>query len=84
MTKISRENRKLCNSRISRPRKRPNPSKNVEKSVSTKSASAKKLKMSTEINVPEDVEKHYRIVDFVLVFSTISTLVKCTKCDGKI
>ncbi|KYQ46507.1 hypothetical protein ALC60_14492, partial [Trachymyrmex zeteki] len=28
--------------------------------------------------------KHYRIIDFLLVFSVISTFVKCSKCDGKI
>ncbi|KYM99964.1 hypothetical protein ALC62_09280 [Cyphomyrmex costatus] len=40
--------------------------------------------MTTEINVPEDGEKHYRIIDFLLIFTTLSTLVKCSKCDGKI
>ena len=34
--------------------------------------------------MPEDVEKHYRVIDFLLVFSTISSLVKCNQCDGSI
>jgi len=37
-----------------------------------------------EDQVTEDLEKYYRIIDFLLVFSTIATLVKCVKCDGKI
>lgn len=81
--KVSREDRQANKARLCRPRKRPNPMKN-KSDVTTVSASAKKLKTWNEINVPENVEKHYRIIDFVLVFSVISTLVKCTKCDGKI
>ena len=34
--------------------------------------------------MPEDVEKHYRVIDFFLVFSTISSLVKCNQCDGSV
>lgn len=41
--------------------------------------------MNTSRNVSEDFVKHYRIVDFLLVFIfTTSTLVKCVKYDGKI
>lgn len=85
--KISREDRKLSKVRKCRPRKRPNPKKNVAattENLTTASASAKKIKMTSEINVPEDGDKHYRIIDFLLVFTTISTLVKCSKCDGNI
>ena len=35
-------------------------------------------------HVPEDTEKHYRIVDFLLVLNTISSLVKCAQCDEKL
>ena len=34
--------------------------------------------------MPEDVEKHYRVIDFLLVFSTISSLVKCNQYDGSV
>jgi len=34
--------------------------------------------------VVEDIQKHYRMIDFVLVFSSIATVVKCVKCDGKV
>ncbi|XP_044584008.1 uncharacterized protein LOC123264657 [Cotesia glomerata] len=43
----------------------------------------KELEMGSA-SVPEDVEKHFRIIDFLLVFSTIASLVKCAQCDGSI
>lgn len=44
----------------------------------------KKIKVTVEDQVTEDLEKYYSIIDFLLVFSTIATLVKCVKCDGKV
>ena len=52
--------------------------------VTTKSASSKKINLNTSGSVPEDTEKHYRIVDFVQVFSSVSSVVKCAECDGKV
>lgn len=52
--------------------------------VKASSASAKKLKANIATSVQEDLTKHYRVIDFLLVFSTISTLVKCQICDGQI
>ena len=40
--------------------------------------------MNTVNSVPEDTGKHYRVIDFLLVFNTISTLVKCAQCDEKL
>lgn len=40
--------------------------------------------MTIEDQVTEDLEKHYRINDFLLVFSAIATLVKCVKCAEKV
>jgi len=47
-----------------------------------------------EIHVPEDVTLQYAIIDFFLVFSTLSSFVKCSNvrnengedkvCDGKV
>ncbi|KYN27481.1 hypothetical protein ALC57_03136, partial [Trachymyrmex cornetzi] len=52
--------------------------------TSTKSASAKKIRFLTNAKVPEDMEKYYRIIDFLLVFKTISTLVKCATCGENV
>ena len=82
--KISREDRKITGSRLNKPRSIIPPHKRRKDDVQGSSASAKKIKMSTARDIVEDLEKHYRIVDFLLVFSTISTLVKCAVCDGKI
>lgn len=61
------------------PHKRKN-----DDDVQAASTSTKKIKLSTSREVAEDSHKHYRIVDFIMVFSTIVTLVKCVKCDGNI
>lgn len=82
--KICREDREKTQSKLCRPRKRVLPHKRKNDNITANSASAKKIKMNTSLDVAEDFEKHYRIVDFMLVFSTISTLVKCVKCDGTI
>ncbi|XP_068987314.1 uncharacterized protein [Bombus flavifrons] len=82
--KITRSDRKLTGSRLCRPRKIVPPHKRKNEGISTSSASAKKIKVTVEDQVTEDLEKHYRIIDFLLVFSTIATLVKCVKCDGKV
>ena len=82
--KITREDRKNTGSRLNRCRKILPPHKHKKNDVEANSASAKKIKMNTSTDVPKNFEKHYRIVDFVFVFSIISTLVKCVKCDGKI
>lgn len=41
------------------------------------------MKMTVEDQVTEDLEKH-SIINFLLVFPTIATLVKCVKCHQKI
>lgn len=62
------------------PRKKSfTKSKNYDAEAS--SASHKKIRLSTEESVEEYMEKHFRSIDFLLVFSTISTLVKCFTCD---
>lgn len=79
--KICREDRENTQSKLCRPKKRVPPHKRKKEDIIANSASAKKIKMNTSLDVAEDFKKHYRIVDFMLVFSTISTLVKC---DGTI
>ena len=76
---VSRDDRKETRTYLCRSRKRPY-TKNKDE-VNTKSASSKKIKLITSASGPEDVEKYYRIIDFLLVFSTISSLVKCNQCD---
>ena len=85
LNKQSRDDRQgQGGSRLCRSKKRPNPKKKKPDETTTKSASAKKIRLSTSAKVPEDAEKHYRIVDFLLVFTTISTLVKCATCGEKV
>lgn len=81
--KVNRADRKQSSSRLDRSKKKipPHKRKNEEVIAST---SSKKIKVDTGKSVSEDFDKHYRIIDFMLVFSTISTLVKCVKCDGKV
>jgi len=82
--KVKRSDRKSTGWRLYRSRKIVPPQKRKSEDVSTSSASAKKIKVIVEDQVTEDLEKYYRIIDFLLVFSTIATLVKCVKCDGKV
>jgi len=42
------------------------------------------VRLSTSPKVPEDAEKHFRIIDILLVFTTISNLVKCAICGEKV
>ena len=82
--KVKRSDRKSTSSRLYRPRKIVPPQKRKSEAVSTSSASAKKIKVTVEDQITEDLKKYYRIMDFLIVFSTIATLVKCVKCDGKV
>jgi len=84
LCKVSRDVRKSARTYLCRSKKRPNPAKTNKDKATAKSASSKKIKLNTSASVPEDVEKHYGIIDFVLVFSTIASLVKCTQCDGSV
>lgn len=82
--KVSREDRKRSNVYLCRSKKTVPPQKRKNDDVEANSSSAKKIKNSPVIEVEEDLTKHYRIIDFSLVFSAISKLVKCVKCDGEI
>jgi len=79
--KVKRSDRKSTGWRLYRSRKIVPPQKRKSEDVSTSSASAKKIKVIVEDQVTEDLEKYYRIIDFLLVFSTIATLVKYVKCE---
>lgn len=48
------------------------------------STSAKKLKVTDEYHVPKTEAVAYKIINFMTVFSTIASLVKCAKCNSKI
>ena len=63
--------------------KKRTPPEKRKTDVEAKSTSSKKIKPNASVEV-EDLEKHYRIIDFILVFSTITSLVKCAECDGKV
>lgn len=80
--KVSRKARKSSGEQLNKPRKIVPPHK--RKGDKIVSASSKKIKICTSQSVTENFEKHYRIVDFVLVFSALSTLIKCVNCGGKI
>lgn len=79
LSKVTRKDQRK-GIRLDRPKKRPNPNKKQEGDLDTSGASAKKIKVNTINSVPEDSEKHYRIIDFLLVFNTLSTLVQCKQC----
>lgn len=90
-TKISREQQKHY--RKDRPNKRRqsfNPKTPESNEQSFSSTSAKKLKSREEIEVPVNSNVQYAIIDFLLVFSTLSTFVQCSNvvngkvCGGKI
>lgn len=84
--KIPREQQK--HDRKDRPKKRRqsfNPKTPESNEASFSSTSAKKLKSREEIQVPENSNVQYAIIDFLLVFSTLSTLVQCSNVvDGKV
>jgi len=74
--KVKRSDRKSTGSRLYRPRNIVPPHKRKSEDVSTNSASAKKIKVTVEDQVTEDLEKYYRIIDFLLVFSTHTQLLR--------
>ena len=76
--KVSREDRKRSSSRLSDPKKMVPPHKRKKDTVEAKSTSSKKISMNKSIE--KDLSKHYRIVDFMLVFTALVTLVKCGVC----
>ncbi|KYM94122.1 hypothetical protein ALC62_15264 [Cyphomyrmex costatus] len=82
--KVTRIAQEKTAKRLCRSKKKANPMKRKISEISRSSASAKKIKTTQEFEVPEDAEKHYRIIHFLLVFNTISTLVKCVACGEKI
>ncbi|XP_044579116.1 uncharacterized protein LOC123261532 [Cotesia glomerata] len=84
--KVSREVRKSENIRKSYSKKRKNifNPKTAERDESFWSTSSKKLKQNTENDVPESCTSEFRIINFITVFTAISALVKCKKCDGNI
>ncbi|KYN09153.1 hypothetical protein ALC57_18735 [Trachymyrmex cornetzi] len=72
----------------SRPRKRKqyfNPS-TAETNKASFSSSEKKVQQCNEIIVPKNSTTGYRFINFITVFTTLSTLVKCSKkgCNEKI
>lgn len=84
--KVSREVRRSENIRKSYSTKRKNVfnPKTAKRDESVRSTSSKKLKQNTENDVPKSCTTEFRIINFITVFTAISALVKCKKCDGKI
>jgi len=75
--KVTRQDRKDNYADKSRPRKRKqyfNPS-TAETDQTSFSASAKKIQKCDEMIVPDNYEIGYRIINFITVFTTLSTLV---------
>jgi len=56
--KLSRDDRP-AGSRLCRSKKRPNPSVKKPDETSTKSASGKRVRLSTSPKVPKDAENHF-------------------------
>lgn len=97
MPKVSRTQLAEGARRKDRPRKRKQSfnSKNPEiNDDSFTSTSAKKLKGGDKEHVPEEDTLQYTIIDFALVFSTLSCSVRCSNiiknkgeaklCNGKV
>ena len=97
MHKVSRSDRSAGAQRKDRSKKRKqsfNPKTAEINDESFTSTSAKKLKSQDENHVPEEGNLQYAIIDFFLVFSTLSTFVKCSNiinengeekvCNGKV
>ncbi|XP_074099508.1 uncharacterized protein LOC141527761 [Cotesia typhae] len=84
--KVSRELRSSEKINKSRSVKRKNVfnPKTAERDESIQSTSSKKLKQNTEDDVPEDSSTEFRIINFIQVFTAISALIKCKKCDGNV
>ena len=80
--KVSRKDRQSTKKFLCRPKKNLPPNK--RKSNKIISTSSKKIKLNTSDSISEDLDKYNRIVDFPLVFSHLSKLVKCINCDGEI
>lgn len=55
-----------------------------KENVQYSSTSAKKIELNTSLEVKENFEKYYRIIDLIPVFLTIATLTKCITCDGEL
>lgn len=82
VSKVSRQKRALGAYLTSRTNiKHKNASASKKDQVKTTSASAIKNQKNVEASVPEDEFTHYRIIDFVITFSSIATHVKCNTCD---
>ncbi|XP_044575161.1 uncharacterized protein LOC123258969 [Cotesia glomerata] len=97
MHKISRKQLTVGARRKDRPRKRRqsfNPKDPETDDSSFTSTSAKKLKGDDKEHVPEEDTLQYSIIDFALVFSTLSSFVRCSNiiddehkdqlCNGKV
>lgn len=56
----------------------------MEKEEASTSTSAKKLKGSETMDFDVNASFGYRLINFVAVFSAISEVVKCKKCDSDI
>ncbi|KYM97058.1 hypothetical protein ALC62_12266 [Cyphomyrmex costatus] len=91
--KIPREKQTYAN-RKNKPKKRKqifNPKTSESNEASFSSTSAKKLKSREEIEVPVNSNVQYAIIDFLLVFSTLSTFVhlgfkimlECENCNPR-
>lgn len=84
--KGSRRSRSEEDFRKCRPKKRKNVynPKKAETSSDSFSTSAKKLINNADIIVSQDSSVEYRILNFITVFTVISSLLKCKSCDGNV
>lgn len=81
-SKISREDVSVLKQRLDRAKKIPNPTK-IQDKIDPISASAKKIKLTSRYRVPKTSNLHFKTFDFLMVFSMISALVRCDKCETK-
>jgi len=84
--KVSRSIRIFEKVQKSRPKKRKqyfNPKTDSTEEIVC-SASRKKIRLGDEVTVPQDNSIEFRILNFITVFSAISELVKCKKCNSDV
>lgn len=83
VTRVSRSEKKNQKSRNKKRKQYFNPKTDIinEKRFC---ASRKKIQSGDEFGVPVDHSVEYRIINFILVFTTLSRYVKCKTCESDV
>ncbi|KAL7304693.1 hypothetical protein TKK_0002934 [Trichogramma kaykai] len=78
--KITKEQREITSCQLSRLNKKEPP----KKRSNSESMKSKKIRLSCSLPLPDAEDTSYKIINFLLVFNSLSTFVKCVDCGGKI